>query len=362
MRHRFHSMCPYFAMFPESFAEHWIGELAPEGSYVLDPFCGRGTTPFQSLLMNRRAIGVDVNPVAVCVSRAKTNAPSRKSVLARVRELEDAFLDRPDDDHGASALSEFFRVAYSSSTRKQIMFMRKSLSWESSSVDCMLAALMLGALHGESQKSGAYLSNQMPRTISTKPGYSVRFWRSRKLHAPKRNVFDVLRKAIAFRYESPLPARRGVVLHTDMRNLPRMELPVIRTIVTSPPYLDVTNFEEDQWLRIWFLGGAPHPTYRKISKDDRHENPDQYWGLIGDFWRMVGSVIEPRGNVVLRLGAKGLKPPGIVDAVVGTSVVSGRRVKLLASTVSAIKKRQTDAFRPGSKGCMVEVDCHLAVS
>ena len=24
-----------------------------------------------------------------------------------------------------------------------------------------------------------------------------------------------------------------------------------------PPYLDVTHFEEDQWLRLWFLGGPP---------------------------------------------------------------------------------------------------------
>jgi len=355
-------MCPYFAMFPEAFAARWIDQLAPEGSYVLDPFCGRGTTPFQSLLMNRRAIGVDVNPVAVCVSRAKTNAPARKSALARVNQLEEAFIDSPHDDHGASALPEFFRIAYSPSTRRQIMLLRSSLRWETSTVDCMLAALVLGALHGESQKSGAYLSNQMPRTISTKPAYSVRFWRKRKLRAPKRNVFDVLRDAIAFRYESPLPARRGVIHHTDMRNLPRLDLPAIRTIVTSPPYLDVTNFEEDQWLRIWFLGGAPHPTYRKISKDDRHENPDRYWGLIGDLWRMIGHVIEPRGNVVLRIGAKVVSPPAIVDAVVGTSVLSGRRVKLVSSAVSEIKKRQTDAFRPGSKGCMVEVDCHLSVS
>lgn len=362
MRHRFHSMCPYFAMFPESFAEHWIRQLAPEGSYVLDPFCGRGTTLFQSLLMNRRAIGVDVNPVAACVSRAKTNAPTRKAALARVHELETEFLDAPDEDHGASSLPEFFRVAYAAPTRRQIMFMRDRLRWKASKVDCILSALMLGALHGESQKSEAYLSNQMPRTISTKPAYSVRFWRARKLRAPRRDVFEILRNAIDFRYESPIPVRKGVVHQTDMRNLPRMTLPVIRTIVTSPPYLDVTNFEEDQWLRIWFLGGAPHPTYRKISKDDRHENPDRYWALIGDFWRTVGHVLEPRGNVVLRLGAKGVAPPAIVDAVVGTSVLSGRKVKLVTSAVSEIKKRQTDAFRPGSKGCVVEVDCHLRVS
>ena len=59
MRNRFLSLCPYFAMFPESFAETWIERLTSPGQVVLDPFCGRGTTPFQAVLMNRRAIGVD---------------------------------------------------------------------------------------------------------------------------------------------------------------------------------------------------------------------------------------------------------------------------------------------------------------
>jgi len=361
MRHRFHSLCPYFAMFPESFAEHWIGRLAPVGSWVLDPFCGRGTAPFQSLLMNRHAIGIDVNPVAVCVTRAKVSAPTRSSVLRRIRRLEEEY--EGSESETTSGLSEFFRVAYSRRTLRQIMFLRSRLTWETSAVDCMIAALILGALHGESQKSEAYLSNQMPRTISTKPAYSVRFWRTHGMKAPRRDVFDVLRKAVAFRYESPVPNGKGLVRRMDMREIPRLEdMPEVRTIVTSPPYLDVTNFEEDQWLRIWFLGGAPYPTYRKISKDDRIESPEGYWGFIGDFWRMAGQVLSPGGNVVLRLGAKGLHPSTIVDGVIGTSVVSGRKVKLVDSAVSEIKRRQTDSFRPGSKGCMVEVDCHLKVS
>ncbi len=53
MRHRFHSICPYFAMFPESFPEKWIDKLTNPGDTVFDPFSGRGTTPFQALLMNR---------------------------------------------------------------------------------------------------------------------------------------------------------------------------------------------------------------------------------------------------------------------------------------------------------------------
>ena len=58
------------------------------------------------------------------------------------------------------------------------------------------------------------------------------------------------------------------MFHKDMRQLPWVadQLPgPIRLVVTSPPYLDVTNFEEDQWLRLWFLGGPPFPTRGRIS-------------------------------------------------------------------------------------------------
>ena len=63
MRNRFHALCPYLAMFPEGFAERWIDELTVPGDLVVDPFCGRGTTPFQALLMGSNALAGDINPV-----------------------------------------------------------------------------------------------------------------------------------------------------------------------------------------------------------------------------------------------------------------------------------------------------------
>ena len=54
MRHRFHSICPYFAMFPESFVEKHLA-ASPHDGVVFDPFCGRGTTVFQALLQGRAA-------------------------------------------------------------------------------------------------------------------------------------------------------------------------------------------------------------------------------------------------------------------------------------------------------------------
>jgi hypothetical protein len=364
MRHRFHALCPYFAMFPETFAEHWIDKLTRPGDLVLDPFCGRGTTPFQALLMNRRAIACDVNPAAYCITRAKTNAPAASSLRRRITQLEQSYDERGVTDE-ARRLPEFYSYAYHPKTLRQLVYLRHHLKWQQSDVDCMVAALILGALHGEAKPLSPYLSNQMPRTISTKPDYSVRYWKRHCLDAPHRNTFELLRDRVNYRYASARPDGAATVTCSDMRDLPRapaLENEAARAVITSPPYLNVTNFEEDQWLRLWFLGGPPYPTRNRVSKDDRHYGLDRYWQLIADMWRSLSLVVAPRGHVVLRIGMKGVEPDRIVDGLQGCSVVSGRAVKLVTAETSDIRGRQTGAFRPGSQGCLREVDAHFVMA
>jgi len=364
MRHRFHALCSYFAMFPESFAERWIQELTRRGDTILDPFCGRGTAPFQALLMGRQAVGCDTNAVAYCVSRAKTNAPAVGYVLRRIDELEELFDGRRGRAEVGS-LPEFFRYAFHPDTLAQLLHLRRELDYMGSTTDCMVTALILGSLHGEMDRSSRFLSNQMPHTISTKPAYSVRFWRERRLKAPQRDAFEVLREQARFRYASDRPSGRASVFHMDMRDLPRCQDIVqksIRCVITSPPYFDVTNYAEDQWLRLWFLNGPAHPAVGSRGSDDRHSSLDRYWSLLADMWRSLGLVLSRNADVVIRVGATRVSPKQLVSGLEGVAKASRRKVRLVSSAVSQISGRQTDSFRPGSTGCKVEVDCHFRVA
>lgn len=364
VRHRFHALCPYFAMFPESFAEYWIGQLSVPGDIVLDPFSGRGTTAFQSLLMGRSCVASDVNDVAYCVTKAKVTAPGEAAIIRRLNALEANYMRR-EWLPAARKMPVFFQHAYSRDTLAQVLYLRDALDWQRVRTDCMIAALTLGVLHGETHKSPSYLSNQMPRTISTKPAYSVKFWQERELTPPDRDAFALLKTQARYRYESDPPKGEAVVLHRDMRQLAWItdKLPSpIKLAITSPPYLDVTNFEEDQWLRLWFLGGPPHPTRHRVSRDDRYEHADSYWSFIADMWRMLGTVMARTSNVVIRLGARGVKPDDLTDRLIASSRFSQRKIRLVNQSCSDLKKRQTDSFSPGTKGCLVEVDCHFLMT
>jgi len=72
MRHLFHAICPNFAMFPETFVEKHLAASKYDG-IIFDPFCGRGTTIFESLLRDRNAAGCDVHSVAACITGAKAS-------------------------------------------------------------------------------------------------------------------------------------------------------------------------------------------------------------------------------------------------------------------------------------------------
>ena len=144
-----------------------------------------------------------------------------------------------------------------------------------------LPALCLGALHGESHRSPNCFSNRMPRTISTKPDYSVRWWRRNGFTPPSRDIFEILLRMVDYRFRTPPPETVGRVVQSDARRCGRVFPTLsgrVTDVITSPPYLDTTNYREDQWLRLWFLGHEPRVPHGR--QDDRHYNKEMYWEFL----------------------------------------------------------------------------------
>ena len=358
MRHPLHSLCPYFAMFPEDFVAKQIFAYTQRGDSIFDPFCGRGTTVFEALLNGRPAAGVDINPVAACVAGAKANAPQLSSVLARLAELEEmqqrtkAYKKPPGD---------FFQACFHEKTLQQLLFLRATLNWKTHRVERFIAAVVLGCLHGESHKSANCLSNRMPRTISTKPDYSVRWWAEKGMVAPERDAFAVLRSLCIYRLSSPPAPLRGAVRLRDARKatiaFPKLR-EAVALIVTSPPYLDTTDYAEDQWLRLWFLGGPERPLLNK-NKDDRHTSIDNYWRFLGEAWRGCAGLVRSGTTIVIRIGGTRLDKSELMAGLTNALQcgLPDFRIRALNSGVTtAIKNRQTNVFRPGTSNVRVEHD------
>jgi hypothetical protein len=91
--HGFHT---YPARMHPATAGALVRIVAPAGASVFDPFCGSGTVLVESLLAGRAAVGTDLNPLAVRLSRLKTTAASAadrdamRASAAAVAEFADA--------------------------------------------------------------------------------------------------------------------------------------------------------------------------------------------------------------------------------------------------------------------------------
>ena len=68
----------------------------------------------------------------------------------------------------------------------------------------------------------------------------------------------------------------------------------VTDVITSPPYLDTTNYREDQWLRLWFLGGEP--LVPRGRGDDRHYSKDIYWKFIQASMKGLGPLLAELGE------------------------------------------------------------------
>jgi DNA modification methylase len=82
--HNFHS---FPAKFPPQLPRHFIDVLTRPGDVVLDPMQGSGTTILEALLTGRRAIGMDIDPLALLITSVKTTPLESIKVLETTKEI-----------------------------------------------------------------------------------------------------------------------------------------------------------------------------------------------------------------------------------------------------------------------------------
>jgi site-specific DNA-methyltransferase (cytosine-N4-specific) len=68
---RFSRLHPYPAMIADELAIALCREYVSEGAAVLDPFCGTSRTILAAAEIGARCVGIDVNPLAILLSKAK---------------------------------------------------------------------------------------------------------------------------------------------------------------------------------------------------------------------------------------------------------------------------------------------------
>ena len=110
-----HSFHPYPAMMIPQVARRLLKTFGKRGDVVLDPFCGSGTVLVEAKMMGMPAWGIDMNPLALLLTRVKTTPIDAALLQRHALRLLDAYQEdcrRIEADPDIALVPDFFNIAY----------------------------------------------------------------------------------------------------------------------------------------------------------------------------------------------------------------------------------------------------------
>lgn len=261
--HRMHSMCSYFAMLPNSTVNVLVQWLSSPGDLVYDPFSGSGKVPLEARRLGRGAVGADLNPLAVTLTRAKLADVDSEMILQRLEDLELACEDaRPH----LWRVPSHIRMLFSDFTLGQLLALRTRLDVRRGD-DAFIMGMLLGILHLNATKDGTPrgLTVSMPNTFAMAPGYVSRYIDEHELAAPDVDVFERLRARLATLDPDSVGGTPGGCIHRSaVQRSPKYLDGRTRLLLSSPPYLNVIKYAKFNWVRMWMLGHDPKVVDAKL--------------------------------------------------------------------------------------------------
>jgi SAM-dependent methyltransferase len=314
LTHPFHS---YPARMHPATARILVDALADRRGPVVDPFCGSGTVLVEARALRAPAVGVDLNPLAVLVARAKTwTMPPRRRL--QLREAGHAIsgealaAGRAARRAGAEPAPVRKPVGFDPNARN-----RRLASWFAPHVrrELELMAARIDDLRERDRQLADVLTaclSAILYKVSSRTSDTDDTWVARNIGrgAAARNFaqrVDLLVAGLGDLAQGSAPPPE--VFELDARRLAEV-VPdgSAGAIVTSPPYAGTYDYAEHQRLRFDFLA-LRHRDFddREIgSRRSFEKNPDdaslRWRDALADSIGAIGRALVPGCAAALVIG------------------------------------------------------------
>jgi hypothetical protein len=283
----------YRACFKPQLPRFFIERLTQPGDLVYDPFMGRGTTLLEAVLLGRQAAGCDINPLSAILLRPRLDPPGLEEVHHRLKEIDWDYTE---------PLPEDLLVFYHPETLQQICALRRALHGSSASVDGWIRMVATNRLSGHSK--GFFSVYTLPPNQAVSIESQRRINRQRKQAPDARDVAELIRRKSKSLLRNPqlqrstLHAPRSTTLITgSCDETQAIADESVALVVTSPPFLDVVDYETDNWLRCWF-----NHIDSKSIKLWRFKRVDEWSRRITAVFRALKRPLKRDGFVAFEVG------------------------------------------------------------
>ena len=318
---------------------------------IFDPFMGSGTTLIEAALAGRASAGGDINPLAVSLTRLKTNRMEAAELVALV--------------HHARAIGERSRARIKARQKPEHRagVARTTQDWFAPHVRLELEGLTDELV---AEKVPARIRNALRLVLSS---ILVKVSRQRTDAASGEREEKQIGKGLPTRMfvrkaeelaerlrdfcarvppSTPAPDAR----QADARELP-WTTGSFDLVITSPPYLGTYDYLEQHALRLAWLGLPSVESPRELGSRRRSTGSDALQKFEGDLGRSLAEmsrVLRPEGVVLMVIGdsAAGASAIYADDLVRRLCERTGLRVAAVASQNRPIfGARERDVFAHG---------------
>ena len=291
----------YRACFKPQLPRFFVSLLTRKGDVVYDPFSGRGTTVIEAGLLGRNVIANDANPLSRIMTEPRFFPPDiaavEKRLLAVPRQGGEAELD----------LSMF----YHPETEREIVSLREYLlarrgAHRDDMIDRWIAMIATNRLTGHSK--GFFSVYTLPPNQAVSPRSQLRINRKRSQSPEYRDT----RRIIISKTKSLMrtltgdekrnlakAGRKAILLSEDAQATPNIPDESVQLTVTSPPFLDIVQYREDNWLRCWFNGLDEDAIGERITMA---RTVEEWAAVMGRVFAELFRITRPGGYVAFEVG------------------------------------------------------------
>lgn len=324
-----HSLHPYPAKFIPQIPRALILELSSAGDIVADMFCGSGTTLVEAVRHGRKAVGIDANPLACLISRAKTAHISPRQV-ASLQALGAEARGLAADQVSAPRSRRRFRSEEWRPEQEMLDVwfepfvveeLAECLAWCRATRDPVrtlaLSAFSSIVVAVSRQDSD---TRYVRREKGLKPGDTFRRFGSAIAAAAK----------LASDFAETAQTGKCRVVEGDVLHAPAIGL--VDLIVSSPPYPNAYSYHLYHRTRMLWLG-MDQPKFKSVEiGSHRKYSSKSRFAATPDTFRAEFAEIGKWMRRTLRTGAHAC-------FVVGDSTIRGERIdnaSIIASTLSEL--------------------------
>jgi len=292
----------YRACFKAQLPGFFIKLLSLAQEVVYDPFSGRGTTVVEAGLRDRRVIANDINPLSQILSQPRFFPPTIEELEKRLGEISLDSAKKAEID-----LSMF----YQHKTEGEIVSLKNYLEERKKTgvedqLDRWIRMVATNRLTGHSP--GFFSVYTLPPNQAVNPERQRKINESRCQRPEYRAVKElILKKSKSLlrnltREERAALKRAGqtaLFLQQDARETGELAGETVQLTVTSPPFLDIVQYSQDNWLRCWFNSLDWEAIATQITASRKLED---WTAIMGQVFRELFRITKPWGWVAFEVG------------------------------------------------------------